>query len=422
MKKILTLFSTIAASVAIAQTQPRMTSEYAYNNYTGGVLYSTDSSVYNHNTQTVGVQIQNLLFPFLTVGAAPAVNIKADYLNSSHYEGKNAPPTSLYKTGTSLINAAGYLTNFNIVNTPPNATIKYSVTYDANNRIVSKRDSFFYQFGTQVFDYNYTYYPTNLIQTITRFSAGQVVLDSFEYTGNDLFRSYSRNNPTTNSAANVTTYYRNTSGQMDSVVFGGSSAPYTTLFRTQKYEYIRDAQGRPTVINEYNYSGFGDPTTSLYKIDTFTFSGSRVTPDTSHSWAYSTSLGMTHQTHWRKWNYNANNQLKEAITYTEDIAGGINKYNSSYRKFYYETVAVPNSISTESKALQFVVYPNPSNGIFSIEGTNLASISIYDIAGKQHGYTKSGNTIDISTLPHGTYWLKITDDKNATATQQIIKQ
>jgi hypothetical protein len=421
MKKILTLFSTIAATVAIAQTQPRMTSEYAYNNYTGGVLYGTDSSVYNHNTQTVGVQIQNQLFPFLTVGASPAVNIKADYLNSSHYQGKNTPPSSLYKTGTSLINAAGYITNFESVNTVSVETIKNSITYDANNRIVSKKDSFIYQSGTQVFNYNYTYYPTNLIQTITRFGLGQVVLDSFEYTGNDLFRSYSRNNPNTNSVASVTTYYRNTSGQMDSVVYGTSSAPYTTLFRTKKYEYIRDVQGRPTVINEYDYNGYGDPSTSLYKIDTFTFSGSRITPDTSHSWAYSGNFNF-YQTNWRKWNYNANNQLKEALVYTEDINNGINKYINSHRKFYYETVTAPNSISATSKALQFVVSPNPSNGIFTIEGTTLATVNIYDITGKQQGHTKSGNTIDISALPNGMYWLQITDDNKTIGVQQIIKQ
>jgi sugar lactone lactonase YvrE len=83
-------------------------------------------------------------------------------------------------------------------------------------------------------------------------------------------------------------------------------------------------------------------------------------------------------------------------------------------------------LSTASPTLWegFVVYPNPSNGVFNIEALNNANLTVYDMTGKQVATQKItiGNTIlNLSSCTAGVYFAKISNENNQTNTIKLIK-
>lgn len=107
------------------------------------------------------------------------------------------------------------------------------------------------------------------------------------------------------------------------------------------------------------------------------------------------------------------NKSSDWTSYASDTCGGIgNKQTNSNKD--------TNSIISE---FDFKLYPNPSNGIFSIEMENVKkySIEIYSTLGKVV-YSKNDNsesTLNINHLQTGIYLIKITTDSN-TKTKRII--
>jgi hypothetical protein len=73
------------------------------------------------------------------------------------------------------------------------------------------------------------------------------------------------------------------------------------------------------------------------------------------------------------------------------------------------------------------IYPNPTNGIFTIQSffENTITGKIYDVLGqevlKSLSIANGMNTIDIAKLPNGIYLLKV-NDLEETNTIKIIKQ
>lgn len=90
------------------------------------------------------------------------------------------------------------------------------------------------------------------------------------------------------------------------------------------------------------------------------------------------------------------------------------------------TVNVSAPLSSDSfQKEQFKVYPNPSNGLFSIENDNITKIEIFDLVGKMVWNSQDGsnmNIIDLSNLPLGIYLAKISNIENQTSTIKLIKE
>jgi len=69
------------------------------------------------------------------------------------------------------------------------------------------------------------------------------------------------------------------------------------------------------------------------------------------------------------------------------------------------------------------VYPNPTNGLFNVNGINDCKIEIMDISGREvyNSYTTSNNTsIDISDFDKGVYFVKIVKENEVVYNQKII--
>ena len=70
------------------------------------------------------------------------------------------------------------------------------------------------------------------------------------------------------------------------------------------------------------------------------------------------------------------------------------------------------------------IYPNPSDGMFSISGENIESIEVYDITGKlvmQQDINASNATIDLTNKAKGIYTLKSYNGNNVTVSKLIVE-
>jgi Secretion system C-terminal sorting domain/Pregnancy-associated plasma protein-A len=86
-------------------------------------------------------------------------------------------------------------------------------------------------------------------------------------------------------------------------------------------------------------------------------------------------------------------------------------------------------LSTNDKDfVAFSVYPNPTKGIVNIQFANLVSdydVNVYDIAGRQVDYTKSGtidnNSITLSNATKGVYFVSIKYDNKQTTKKIVVE-
>jgi hypothetical protein len=90
------------------------------------------------------------------------------------------------------------------------------------------------------------------------------------------------------------------------------------------------------------------------------------------------------------------------------------------------TISVTTCTSLEDIASSvypdFKLYPNPSNGIVTIETENELTLNVYNIIGElKHHKTINGNqTIDLSGLEKGIYFLTLIDNQNSEKTIKLI--
>jgi len=71
------------------------------------------------------------------------------------------------------------------------------------------------------------------------------------------------------------------------------------------------------------------------------------------------------------------------------------------------------------------VYPNPSNGVFNLEAQNNATVTVFDMLGKQivtQKITVGTATVNLSSFTAGIYFSKITTENNQTQTVKLIKE
>ena len=74
------------------------------------------------------------------------------------------------------------------------------------------------------------------------------------------------------------------------------------------------------------------------------------------------------------------------------------------------------------------VYPNPSNGVFTVSFDNASSLQyeVYNVLGQnvmKGELTSSDNTVNLTESPNGIYILRLTDAaNNTTATHRLVKE
>ena len=94
------------------------------------------------------------------------------------------------------------------------------------------------------------------------------------------------------------------------------------------------------------------------------------------------------------------------------------------------SVAVNSSLSVEGFNTSDVeLYPNPTNGLINIAGTdisNIKEISIFNQLGQKvmnlNASQLNNNSFDISNLNKGVYFVQLKDNSNNSKTMKIVKE
>ena len=92
----------------------------------------------------------------------------------------------------------------------------------------------------------------------------------------------------------------------------------------------------------------------------------------------------------------------------------------------YEVTITANALSIASFDVDaFKIFPNPSNGIYTITADANTTVEIFDIVGKSilvQKNTMGQTTLNLSQYTAGMYMAKITNQNNETKTVKLIKQ
>ena len=72
---------------------------------------------------------------------------------------------------------------------------------------------------------------------------------------------------------------------------------------------------------------------------------------------------------------------------------------------------------------ELTVYPNPTRGRVTIQGITAERVDVLDAYGRRVGSPqRSGNQVDLRTLPRGVYYLRVTDDHRRVYTSRVVRQ
>lgn len=92
----------------------------------------------------------------------------------------------------------------------------------------------------------------------------------------------------------------------------------------------------------------------------------------------------------------------------------------------YQPVGVATAINEQNTNVDFNIYPNPNNGIFTIVGDNSSAVvNVYNITGEnvyqENISSLSNNEINISNLNKGVYFVKLSNANNTITKKVVIK-
>ena len=77
---------------------------------------------------------------------------------------------------------------------------------------------------------------------------------------------------------------------------------------------------------------------------------------------------------------------------------------------------------TEKDVNSVQVWPNPTNGIVHIEAGDINKVEVYNLLGQLALTAEKVETIDLSHLEKGVYFLIISNNNGAKAVTKVIKE
>lgn len=101
-------------------------------------------------------------------------------------------------------------------------------------------------------------------------------------------------------------------------------------------------------------------------------------------------------------------------------------YTTEIWKFFMKHTFQDVSVNEISNSMNFAVYPNPTNGIVTLELENTLNVTykVIDLLGKElmvNTVSALIETVDLSALPNGTYFIKVMDvDKGISKTEKVV--
>jgi uncharacterized protein (TIGR02145 family) len=103
--------------------------------------------------------------------------------------------------------------------------------------------------------------------------------------------------------------------------------------------------------------------------------------------------------------------------------GRAQSYSGDGKQFGFSVrfVRDATSLSTTDFSNSIIIYPNPVKNMLTIDGLVVKDVVIYSVLGKAVLKMSNQNTIDVSSLSKGVYFIKVSDGINAS-TKKFIKE
>ncbi|MBC8643358.1 T9SS type A sorting domain-containing protein [Flavobacterium lindanitolerans] len=163
----------------------------------------------------------------------------------------------------------------------------------------------------------------------------------------------------------------------------------------------------------------------IYLIKDINYSSDRAVPE----WAPNQWVNIKIEVTATEIKYYINNTLEKTLAnFTELNIVGFNMLHNNYgnNAFYDNFVITSENTGTKPfEAISYSVYPNPAQDIVSIElpaNTTLSETAIYSITGQKVIHTEGSQTINVSSLSAGTYFLKGLTTDGTSFTKKLIKK
>jgi len=102
--------------------------------------------------------------------------------------------------------------------------------------------------------------------------------------------------------------------------------------------------------------------------------------------------------------------------------------NRRGNNLFVDNVRMANTLSVDhqSDAVNFSIYPNPTNGLFRLDWTSdsNAQLSIFDVTGRivlQNQNLKTGGEVDLRHLNKGIYLVQLSVDQNSETSKVVVQ-
>ena len=112
--------------------------------------------------------------------------------------------------------------------------------------------------------------------------------------------------------------------------------------------------------------------------------------------------------------------------YAEDLDGDgdidvLSASNNDDKIAWYENLPI---LGVNENALSdFSVYPNPTTGVLTVQSkTAIVQIEIHSLLGQLVLSNTNQNTIDISSVSQGVYFIKVMDENGDFGAQKVVKE
>lgn len=301
---------------------------------------------------------------------------------------------------------------------------KYTSTYDAKNNLTKELDQRWNDSDwINTYQYTYTYDANNnRTSLIFQYWNGSDWVNSGKHT-----YSYDANNNMTSELHQRWNGSDWVNSDQDTFTYDANNNLTSDLMQdwddgswenSMQYTYTYDAKNNLTKELDQSWNGSD---WENYEQSTITYdANNNQTSQLYQSWNGSNWVNV-----WQyEGAYDANN-FEKSHTYKNWNAAGtkIESGDSSYS--FYHTVLGINGLMAQNGNL--TVYPNPASTQITIEICALptqSQLSISNLNGQQlitRQITSPKTQVDISSLPSGVYFVRLTSDKTV-ATGKIIKQ
>ena len=180
------------------------------------------------------------------------------------------------------------------------------------------------------------------------------------------------------------------------------------MSRSNSYDYTTN-DFLSAFLRNYTFEENGFITERLYSnIYTDFNTGSEVSTPT-YKEIYSTILD------------NNTNFIRMGTPFTYNNGNWEEYVGADFKSYYYYTKT--SSLTQGENSLSSLdLFPNPTNSILQLNSEVNHQMEVYDLIGRKL-MEKTGNSIDISSLPNSTYIVKVTDlASNETFSKKIIKE